>query len=305
MKTGKFNKLLFLFLFVSLSLGFVGCNKYTLEDFTNSIITGYEPLERLYVEDQIRVGFTKLPGNDFAFDSRVLGRVAKGIASTENARFELGSEKIGKLDAKVKKIISSGISYNDLEKIVVNAKGIRIYYFPEGYNIYVKKAGEDEVKNKKVITEIVQVDTLSLAFNYKGVFAGGAELEKEIEKIEAGGKIEKKSDKSFEVIYVNRPVAFRSKKIRQDAIQEQGDRIIIYGKAIDPTTNKPIEGATVEARFSTGLFPVTTTTDAYGRYSLLVTPQGLAEIVALDKEKRIIGQKPFNPMSATYEYNFP
>lgn len=303
MKVKKLSKTLFIFLSLFLIFGFGGCNKYTLKEFTNSIIPGYDPLERLYVEDQIRVGFTKLPGNDFDFDRKTIGKVTKGTAAMENARFELASETIGKLDAKVKKVISSGISYNSLEKIVVNAKGIKIYYLPEGYNIYVKKIAEDEVKNKKIITDIVQIDTLSLEFNYKGVFASGAELEKEIGKVEAGGKIEKKSDKSFEVIYVNRPIAFRSKKIRRDAVQEQGDRIIIYGKVTDPLSNKPIEGVVVELRFSSGFFPVSTTADAYGRYWFIVSPQDLAEIVVFDKEKKIIGSKPYNP--GTDEYNFP
>lgn len=292
-------------LFVACTLFIAGCRGYSIDEFVENIIPGYQPLEKVYVEDQFRIGFLKAEARDFSFDERVTGTIEKRYVATRNVSFDLDSNTVARFDAKVQRFISAGLSYNKVDRVSVRAEGIAIYYYPTNYNIYVREGERSLVEKLKVVKEVVQADLLSFEVTYKDGFAGRAELEKEIKGItDAAAKVEITGNRSFKVTYEDRPVAFNLEPVAPERLKVIEGEIIIYGR-VSPKAGEPRDGIKVEARFSTGLSPVATVTDPYGRYTLVIkAPQSLARIVAL-KGDEVVGEKVFNPMNPTFEFNLP
>lgn len=282
-----------------------GCKGYTINEFVENIIPGYQPLEKVYVEDQFRIGFLKAEARDFSFDERVTGTVEKRYAAKKDISFDLDSNTVARFDTKVQRFISAGLSYNKVDRVSVRAEGIAIYYYPTNYNIYVREGERSLVEKLKIVKEVAQVDLLSFEVTYKDGFAARAELEKEIRGItDTAAKVEITSNRSFKVTYENRPVAFNLESVAPERLKAIEGEIIIYGR-VSPKAGEPRDGIKVVARFSTGLSPVATVTDPYGRYTLVIkAPQSLARIVAL-KGDEVVGEKVFNPMNPTFEYNLP
>jgi len=285
--------------------GFSSCDgKFTLKDFIDKVTPGYTPFEKLYVQDQIRVGSTKMNANDYDFNEYTLGTISCAPATTtDSIKFNLTSKNIAKFNAKVKGIISTGLNYDALDTLRIYAKGIKIFSFSSGYKIYLPKPNDELMKNGKILTNVIRIDTLKIQFVYKLSISSNVEVEQGIKTVENAGFVaERNKANAFTVTYVNRPIAYHDKKIDSDKVYVDTARIIVYGQV---SCISEENGISVEITFSDGTSPIHTTLDPYGRYSIAVPIKTALDNIRVKKQDgTVLAQEPFDIRKTSYEYNF-
>jgi hypothetical protein len=205
------------------------------------------------------------------------------------------------LSAKVKSIVAAGLDYSQIETLHVRAKGIRVYSFPSTYTFVLPVNDPSNSSNVRVLKAVASVDTLEFEFVSKSAAGARANLDSAWKKIQLGVDVHRRSDLSFSVEYINRPIAYLDEEVLPSNVQVDSTAVVFYG--VVPTEMK--DTTFVEVAYSTGMQPVTAPVNVYGRYSISVIARGVASISLKGITGRgVIYTRNFNPV-ASLEYDFP
>lgn len=283
--------------FISLA----GCQETALQEFVNRIAPGYKPLKILYIDDQIRPGYTKIEKRDYEFDARIITFADKRLVS-DKSNFEINRNQLVKGGAELRNIVGGSLSFANIDKIEVIARGIYSYYLPKAYEGYV--GTEEDLKtyqNKSIIKEILLVEKLEFKVFYNKTFSAQADLANISKEVKAGVAISSESENELSILYNRRLLGYRDEKIDPTKVKIEKDDVIVYGKvAID--NQEPVK---VKAIFTDGSPFLYADIDVYKRYAIKVRPNNLDSIAAINKNNKELGKKRFNLLNTSLEYNIP
>lgn len=286
-------------LLASLSIVSLSCGSDAgLSDFVRHIITGYTPFDRIVANDQIRVGFTRSPDGDFSFNRFLTGSVSIPKEVASEAKFSLRTEEIANLSVRVKSVISGGLDYADIDTINIRAKGIGIVSFPTGYLIHLPRAGPGFHSAGTIITEIARIDSLFVEVVYKSGFGGESKLDSEMRAVNAGLSFGNKTDRSFTIISVDRPIAYHSEEINPADIIYDSNAVVLFGHVA--TEKGGAREITIE--YSNGFHPIRTNIDPFGWYSVSVPVSGVSAIRLIGKDDSELAKHEFTPGQFQYDF---
>lgn len=281
---------------------FKPCGDDSLTDFVNHIIRGYTPFQRLYVRDQMRIGFTRVSSSEFSFNRFMTGDISSDYATDRSVSYALRTEEVANLSANVKAIISAGLDYASVDTLKVTARGIKVFSFPNSYSICLNNADPGFVENGEIITAIARIDTLFIDVVYKSQWSTTAKLDSEIGKVQAGLDVHATTARSFTITYVQRPIAYLSEKVRPANIEVAPEKIVLWGKVSGLSDTDRV---TVQVKYSDGKYPLSAPLDAYQRYSIAVPVKALDSILIKRRDGPVLYRQPFVPDKSDYQYDFP
>ncbi|HUL44310.1 MAG TPA: hypothetical protein VLY03_08130 [Bacteroidota bacterium] len=269
-----------------------------LNDFVHHIITGYTPFDRIVANDQIRIGFVKARDGNFIFNRFLTGSVSVPTEAASDVHFSLRTEDVSKLSVNVKSIISAGLDYADIDSSSVHAKGIRIFSFPAGYLVHLPRVGPEFNPEGDIITDIARIDSLFVEVVYKSGFGGAAKIDSEMHVVQSGLSFGRKTDRSFTIVSVNRPIAYHLEKINPSNIIYDSNTVVLYGRVDAATELHPA----ISIEYSNGFHPVEAEVNPLGWYSVSVPVTGLARVHLMGAADNELMHEDFVP--GIFEYNF-